>query len=119
MSIGNSIMVSIKPIRILWRDGEPLFMFNGHNMDFKPIASEIEVRQKEKAIQYRRRAFHHHSVGLAGFKSELKEAIDTGKGTDYHYNGEDEYQVDVFYSDNAVNAVMRILKDRGLLKYIK
>lgn len=44
------------------------------------------------------------------FQDELKKAIDSGKWTDYHFNGEDEYPVEVFDVENANANVMEVLK---------
>ena len=50
------------------------------------------------------------------FLIELKYAIELGKYIDYEYDGEDEYQIEVFDSDIALNHVVSLLKKLGLLK---
>lgn len=44
------------------------------------------------------------------FQEELKQAIESGKSTDYAFNGEDEYPVEVFELETANAQVMEVLK---------
>jgi hypothetical protein len=104
------------PIKILWRNGNPVFTFHGHNMDGTEEFKNHEIRKKRQAILRNREWFHHHSVGLRRLTEEIEECIKDGKETDYHYNGEDEYPVDTFNTLSAAKSVVHFLKNRGLIK---
>lgn len=54
-------------------------------------------------------------IGSASFQKDIKDAIEYGKGTDWGYNGEDEFAFDTFDSDESLQEVIRVLK-RHLLK---
>jgi len=48
------------------------------------------------------------------FKEELKLAIEKGNDTDYVFDGENEQGVEVFYEHIAVDAVIKLLKEKLL-----
>lgn len=48
------------------------------------------------------------------FKKAIKDAIEYGKGTDWGFNGEDEYEFDTFDSDQSLHEVIRVLKEQLL-----
>lgn len=57
---------------------------------------------------------------LETFKKQIKEAILSGKTTDYAVNDDlDEYEVEVFDEDIALNAVMKVIEDRVNMSFIK
>lgn len=41
-------------------------------------------------------------------KDDIREAIESGKWTDYAYNGVDEYAVDAFDTDEAMNNLIKL-----------
>lgn len=45
------------------------------------------------------------------FKKELKQAIESGKSTDWAYDGENEYEYETYDVDNALDSVLSVLKD--------
>jgi Tfp pilus assembly pilus retraction ATPase PilT len=49
-------------------------------------------------------------------KEKIKDAIESGKDVDYGYNGEDEYRIDIFETETALNAVIRVLKEEKLIE---
>lgn len=44
------------------------------------------------------------------FLKELKQAIESGRQTDWDFNGEDEFEVQTFEVDIAMKRVMEVLK---------
>jgi hypothetical protein len=48
------------------------------------------------------------------FLKKLKEAIEYGKGTDWGYYGEDEYEFDTFNSEESLAEVVKLLKSHLL-----
>lgn len=44
------------------------------------------------------------------FIKELEQAIESGKSTDWGWNGTDEVQYDIFETDTARNQVIELLK---------
>lgn len=45
------------------------------------------------------------------FIEKLKEAIESGKETDWGYDGVDEYPYDIFREDIALENVIQLLKE--------
>lgn len=48
------------------------------------------------------------------FQEEIKSVIESCKGTDWGYNGEDEFEYDIFYEDEAVEKIINLLKKHFL-----
>lgn len=46
------------------------------------------------------------------FQKAIKEAIEYGKGTDWGFDGEDEFAYDTFDSDESLKEVTRVLKEK-------
>ena len=53
----------------------------------------------------------HDVIESASFQKAIKDAIEYGKGTDYGYNGEDEFCFDTFNSDLSMQEVIKVLKE--------
>ena len=53
-------------------------------------------------------------IGSASFQKAIKDAIEYGEGTDWGYDGEDEYPFDTFDSDVSLQEVIRVLKEHFL-----
>jgi hypothetical protein len=53
-------------------------------------------------------------IGSASFQKAIKDAIEYGKGTDWGYDGEDEFTFDTFDSDESLQEVIRVLKEHFL-----
>jgi hypothetical protein len=53
-------------------------------------------------------------IGSASFQKAIKDAIEYGKGTDWGYDGEDEFCYDTFDSDESLQEVIRVLKEHFL-----
>jgi hypothetical protein len=53
-------------------------------------------------------------IGSSSFQKAIKEAIEYGKGTDWGYDGEDEFPYDTFDSDESLQEVIRALKEHFL-----
>ena len=45
------------------------------------------------------------------FQEALKKAIECGKDTDWGFNGEDEFTYDIFNSEEALQEVIKVLKN--------
>jgi hypothetical protein len=52
---------------------------------------------------------------LLKFKQELKEAVESGIGEDWGYDGEDEYPFDTFDANYSTEKVIELLDKWGLL----
>jgi hypothetical protein len=48
------------------------------------------------------------------FKKAIKDAIEYGKGTDWGYNGVEEYEFDIFDLDLSLHEVIRVIKEHLL-----
>lgn len=53
-------------------------------------------------------------IGSASFQKAIKDAIEYGKGTDWGYDGEDEFTFDTFDSDESLQEVIKVLKQHFL-----
>ncbi len=49
-------------------------------------------------------------ITSASFLKDLNEAIKYGEGTDWGYDGEDEFCYDTFDADESFNEVIKVLK---------
>jgi hypothetical protein len=49
-------------------------------------------------------------IASVSFQKELKEAIESGKETDYAYDGEDEYPVETYNEDWALKQVIEVIQ---------
>ena len=56
-------------------------------------------------------------IGSASLQKAIKDAIEYGKGTDYGYDGEDEFAYDTFDSDESLQEVIRVLKEYFLHRF--
>lgn len=57
----------------------------------------------------------HKADVMRRFLAELKSAVEYGKDVDYAFDGEDEYAVETFNADEAVDEVVKLLKRWGLI----
>lgn len=49
-------------------------------------------------------------ITSASFRKVLQEAIESGEGYDYCWNGEDEYPVNTFDSDESLCEVLEVIR---------
>lgn len=79
---------------------------------------EIKLLQEKGRFKKAKREFIPRSVGKLKIINELREAIKEGVETDWIETSEYEYCVDTFNVEAALKSVVRILKDKGLLKHL-
>lgn len=82
---------------------------------FKNLITIRDAKRHELIQKDQIRYYRHKSRGkyYNEFKKELLGAIESGKGEDCYWGDED------FDSGRAMKAVMRLLNEKGLLKFIK
>jgi len=50
-------------------------------------------------------------IASASFKDAIKRAIEFGKGSDWGYDGENEYEYDTFDSEESLEEVITVIKE--------
>ena len=55
-------------------------------------------------------------ITIEEFEKQLLKAINSGRDTDYIWNGEDEVMVDVFNEENAKFSIMQLLREHKLIE---
>lgn len=80
-----------------------LFEFIDNNQ-YQPLAEVV----KQKTTESKQPILE--LLETDNFKKELLTAINYGVDVDYGYDGEDEFKIETFNSDDALSSVLELLK---------
>ena len=94
-------------------------MKKGFPQDGTEFFREHDRKVKRMALLRKRANFYHRARGLTSFKKELLDAVDSGWWTEFQWIGSYKSPAIEFSSQMAVDAIIDMLKKRGLIKHIK
>ena len=88
--------------------------------DFIAIGSFEELHAKGNrpfaGLGLDKEQYWHRSRGMSNILNEIESIIEDCTYTDYQWNGEDEYPVDVLNKDHAAKQILKYLIKSKLLK---